>query len=185
MKIKSIALMVMLLLGVLLTDAQMVAKGDKIVNFGVGLGSTLYSGSYYKGSVPPVSVSGEYVIKDDLLDGKLGLGVGGYLGYSAYKWEYMGWGWKYSNIIIGPRGYAHYSFIDKLDTYTGLTLGLNIASTKEFGNAVPGWDDHSSSGGIVWSWFVGGRYYFSDNLAAMAELGYGITYLNIGIAIKL
>lgn len=175
----------MLLLGVLVTDAQVVAKGDKFANFGIGIGSTLYSGVYYKGTVPPISVSGEYVIKDDLLDGKLALGVGGYLGYSAYKYEYMNWGWKYSNIIIGPRGYAHYSFIDKLDTYTGLLLGYNISTSKEFGDVVPGWDYHSSSGGIAWSWFIGGRYFFSDKLAAMAELGYGITYLNIGVALKL
>jgi hypothetical protein len=64
-------------------------------------------------------------------------------------------------------------------------VGFDISTTKEFGNIVPGWDDHSSSGGLVWSWFVGGRYYFNDNLAAMAELGYGIAYLNIGVAFKL
>ena len=32
--------------------------------------------------------------------------------------------------------------------------------------------------------FVGGRYYFSPNLAAQAELGYGLGILNIGIAYK-
>ena len=30
-------------------------KGDKVLNLGLGLGSTLYSGSYYVGQIPPVS----------------------------------------------------------------------------------------------------------------------------------
>lgn len=185
MKIKSILFVLIFAFAASITNAQIVTKGEKIVNFGIGLGSTLYSGSYYKSQVPPISVSAEYILKDDLLEKKAAVGVGGYLGYSSYKYEISGWGWKYSNIIIGPRGYFHYNFLDKLDTYTGLLVGFNISSSKEFGNIVPGYDYHSSNGGLVWSWFVGGRYYFSDNFAAMAELGYGISYLNIGVAFKL
>ena len=37
----------------------------------------------------------------------------------------------------------------------------------------------------AYSWFVGARYYFTDKLAGMAELGYGITYLNLGVSLKL
>jgi hypothetical protein len=36
----------------------------------------------------------------------------------------------------------------------------------------------------VSSFFVGGRYYFSEFFAAMLELGYGVSYLNIGVALK-
>jgi hypothetical protein len=90
--------------------------------------------------------------------------------------------WKYNSLIIGPRGYLHYSFLDKLDTYTGVMLGLEFLSAKG------GWSDKpkttNSSTGFVWAWFVGGRYYFNDQFAAMLELGYGITYANIGIAYK-
>jgi hypothetical protein len=67
-------------------------------------------------------------------------------------WEYGGWGWKYSNIIIGVRGNFHYPLIDKLDTYTGLLLGCDIATSKEFGNSVPGYNYSASSGGVVYSW---------------------------------
>jgi len=38
--------------------------------------------------------------------------------------------------------------------------------------------------GIAKAFYIGGRYYFTDNLAGMIELGYGIAYLNIGIALK-
>lgn len=182
MKIKSILIVFALIAGTYFSNAQMVVKGDKIVNLGLGLGSTLYSGSYYKTQVPPVSVSAEYIILDGLLEDKAAVGVGGYLGYSSYKWTFYS-DWKISSLVIGPRGYFHYNFLDKLDTYTGLLLGYNIVSSKYTGSGVS--TGHAESGGIAWSWFVGGRYYFSDKFAAMAELGYGVAYLNIGVAIKL
>lgn len=158
-------------------------KGDKVLNLGIGLGNTLYSGTYYKSQVPPVSASLEFGVVDNILE-KGVIGVGPYLGYSSYKYEYSGWGWKYSNIIVGVRGSFHYPLVDKLDTYTGLLLGYNIASSKEFGNTVPGWDYSYSAGGVAWSWFVGGRYYFKETFAVMAELGYGIAYLTLGVALK-
>ena len=174
---------------VFFTLAQLVAqeptfeKGDKALNLGIGLGSTLYSGTYYKSQIPPVSVSLEFGVVDNILE-KGVIGVGPYLGYSSYKYEYSGWGWKYSNIILGVRGNFHYPLVNKLDTYTGLLLGYNVASSKEFGDQVPGWDYSYSAGGIAWSWFVGARYFFKDTFGIMAELGYGISYLNLGIALK-
>jgi hypothetical protein len=184
MKLKILLFAILFVCGNFLANAQTVAKGDKILNLGIGLGSALYSGGYYKSSMPPISASLEVVVKDDLFDGNGALGLGGYVGYSAYKWEYSSWGYKYSNIIIGPRGYIHYGFLDKLDTYAGLFLGYNIATAKEFGNSVPGYDYTASSGGFIWSGFIGGRYFFSDKFAGMLELGSGITYLNIGVALK-
>lgn len=160
--------------------------GDKVVNLGVGFGNVLYSGLGYKTTVPPVSISFEKGIKDGIID-KGVLGIGGYLGYSANKWEYSGfggtYGWKYTNLILGARGTLHYPLVDKFDTYAGVLLGYRIVSTKEFGTITG--VDPASSGGLIFSGFIGGRYYFNDKFAAMAELGYGITYLNIGLAIKL
>jgi len=157
--------------------------GDKVVNIGLGLGSALYTGSYYKSSIPPISVSFEKGIKDNVLE-KGVIGVGGYLGYSAYKWEYMDYGWKYSNIIVGARGNFHYPLLDKLDTYIGLLIGYNIVTTKEFGDNL-GYDYSAKSGGVIWSGYVGGRYYFSEKFAGLVELGSGISYLTIGVGIKL
>ncbi len=181
---KILALMLLCFLSVPFISAQEneFVVGDKVVNIGIGLGSTLYSGSYYKSSVPPISISFEKGIIDGVLD-KGVIGIGGYLGYSSYKYEYYGWGWKYSNLILGARGSFHYPLVDKLDTYAGILLGYNIATSKEFGTTV-GIDPYSG-GGLVLSGYVGGRYYFNEKFAAMAELGYGISYLNLGIAIKL
>jgi hypothetical protein len=54
-------------------------KGDKALNLGIGIGSTLYSGSYYKSGIPPISASFEVGVADGILD-KGTIGVGGYLG---------------------------------------------------------------------------------------------------------
>jgi hypothetical protein len=185
MKNKAFLIAVMFAVGFFMVNAQPVSKGDKIFNASLGLGSTLYSGSFYKGQIPPVSASLEYLVMDDLIDGNGAVGLGGYIGFSSYKWEYQGWGWKYTNIILGPRGTFHYNFIENLDTYTGLLIGYNVVTSKEFGNSVPGYNYSASSGGLIWAWYAGGRYFFSDKLAGLVELGYGIAYLNIGIALKL
>jgi hypothetical protein len=160
-------------------------KGDKVVNLGIGLGSTLYTGTGYKMGIPPISASLEIGIVN-LLNDKASIGVGGYLGYSSHKYSYSAYtytdSWTYSNFIIGARGAFHYALLDKLDTYAGLILGFNIASSKWTGTGTQ--TTHASSGGLVSSEFIGARYFISNNFAVMAELGYGITYLNLGVALK-
>lgn len=170
----------------LLAQESTFKQGDKVLNLGIGFGSTFYSGTGYKAGIPPISASLEFGVKDGVLD-KGSIGIGGYLGYSSHKWEYSntGYGWKYTNIILGVRGVFHYPLVDKLDTYTGLLLGYNISSSKEYGNAgIYGNLYSASAGGVAYSWFIGGRYYFTDKFAGMLELGYGITYLNLGVALK-
>lgn len=161
--------------------AQEFEEGDKVLNIGIGFGSTLYTGSFYSASLPPISASFEIGVKDGVLD-EGSIGVGGYVGFSRYKWGTDA-GWNVTNFIIGGRGVFHYPLVDNLDTYTGLLLGFRAVSTNVFNDYVGFYSP--ASGGIVASWYIGGRYYFSDNLAAMLELGYGISYINLGIALKL
>ena len=163
------------------------SKGDKVVNLGIGIGSTL-GGSGYKTSIPPLSGSFELGIVDNLFNDKSSLGVGGYLGYSANKWSHSyggeSYGWKYSYIILGARGSFHYQLVDKLDTYAGIMLGYNISSSKAFGDWGYETGTASSYGGFIFSPYIGGRYYFTGNMAAFAELGYGIAYLQLGVSFK-
>lgn len=153
------------------------STGDKNLNLGIGLGSVVATGST---SVPPIGASFEYGIKDEI-------SVGGYIGYTASNQDLgRGFAYKYSYLIIGARGSYHYYFVDdpKLDTYGGLMLGYNVASAKWDGNgADPG--TSASVGGVAYSLFIGGRYAFTDQIGAFAELGYGISWLQIGANIKL
>lgn len=159
-------------------------KGDIVLNLGVGFGNTLY-GSGYKTTVPPISASFEYGIIDNLFDSKSSIGVGGYFGYSESKYELNGPSYsdfKYSNALFGARGSFHYAFVEKLDTYSGVSLGYNVVSSKYDGETIHGYKSEASA--LYLGWYAGARYYFTDAVAAMAEVGYDIAYLNIGVAIK-
>jgi hypothetical protein len=154
-------------------------KGDKVLNLGIGFGSTYWGGFGYSGLVPPLSASFEVAILDELIQGKGSVGVGGYVGFSSYKWADY---YRYSNFIIGPRGTFHYPLVDNLDTYAGLVIGYRIHTSTWVGSGTEIGDN--ASGGPISSGFIGARYYFSDYFAAMAELGYGIAYLTLGVALK-
>lgn len=162
------------------------SKSDLVFNAGIGFGSSLY-GSGYKTTLPALSISGEYGVIDDFITDDMTLGVGGYLGFAGSKYEYAGYGgsygWRYNYTVIGARGALHYPLADKLDTYAGLMLGYNIVSFKEIGTAPIGLNASGSS--MTFSVYLGGRYYLSDNFGIMAELGYGIAYLNVGISLKI
>jgi hypothetical protein len=183
---KKIILLSVLIVAFFAAKAQdpLFVKGDKVANIGIGLGTGL--GSYYKMSIPPISLSGEYGILDGLLE-KGSIGVGAFLGFSSYKYD---WGYTYTSktthIYVGPRGAFHYPFLDKLDTYAGLSFGLRYYSWK-YDSAISDYGNYynDNSADLYSYWFVGARYYFTEKLAGMAELGYGITYLNIGISFKL
>lgn len=165
------------------------SKGDKAVNLGIGIGS-YYGGDGYSSGIPPISISYEQGVVDGLLGGKASIGVGGYLAYTSNKWE-TSWanytyGYKYSYYILGARGVFHYQFIDKLDTYTGLMLGYNVVSSKYFGDDLGAFTpDASSASGFGFSAFIGARYQFTPKFTAFAEIGYGISALQLGISMKL
>lgn len=165
-------------------QSQEFSKGDKVLNLGLGLGTALYSGVGYKMSIPPVSASFEVGVKDDLGIGNLG--IGGYLGIAGSKYEYSSYfgntsSWKYTYVVIGARGSYHFKDIaDKFDLYAGLMPYYAIVSYS--GDEVAGYNPSSSFMSI--SIYGGARYYFSDKFAAMAELGWGVSYLNLGVALK-
>jgi hypothetical protein len=164
-------------------DAQSFALGTQVINVGLGLGSTLYEGSNYSSSIPPISVSYEKCIKDNIIDRNGFLGVGGFVGMSSYSYDdnISNYHSRETNIIIGGRGSLHYQFVqnNKLDTYGGMMLGFNFES---WSSNVPG-----ISTGVEFNWniFIGARYYLTDKISIMGELGYGISILTVGVGIKL
>lgn len=167
-------------------NAQMYKKGQQDLHIGVGLGSTFY-GSGYRSVIPPLNVSYEKGITDNI-------GVGGYLGYSSSRYRYSGYNsnyyWRYNYVIVGARAAYHYDLFEvpKLDTYGGIMLGFTFANARFHSNDPLVDESNYSSpgaGGVVWSGFVGARYQFKEKLGAYAELGYGISWLNMGVRLKI
>lgn len=149
------------------------SAGDMNLNVGIGLGNTLVAGTQ---SVPPIGASFEYGIKDEI-------SIGGFLGYTASDIPSFGGDWKYSYTIIGVRGSYHYDFLgnEKLDTYGGAMLGYYLLNV-DYGNT--GFTTGGAAGAVAYTLYVGGRYAFTDNIGAFAELGYGIAFLQLGANLK-
>lgn len=157
-------------------------KNDFVLNFGLGLGTNLFPmahRSHYSAIVPPLSISAEYGIVDNIFIEKMTLGVGGIIGYSysEYRSTYF-WNtykYNYTYIAIGLRGAVHYPLVENFDVHAGVTMGANIQI------------DHSrnvTDPRPLFGMYIGGRYYLTNNFAGMAEIGYGLSYLNIGFALK-
>jgi len=162
---------------------QVIAKGDMIINIGIGLLKQLPGSNSEKLAIPPIPVSFEYIVKNDLFNGNGALGIGGFGGYTAAKHRYYG-NYKDSRLIIGARGYLHYALVEKLDTYGGALIGYKSDMTKiSYGDDIP--DDKFTDGKPTLNVFIGCRYFFNDNIAGMAELSWGISIVTIGVAIKL
>ena len=177
--LKKVFLAVLALVGsASIANAQEIfSKGTSAINAGVGIGS------YYSGlSIPPLSVSLDYGVTDNMINGNNGsISVGGFVGYAASS--YSGWIADKVNVsyaILGARGAFHYQFAPKLDTYAGLMVSYDIVSSNydAFANYI-------KTSHVDWSIFLGGRYFFTEKIGAFAELGYGFYNLNLGVTFKL
>lgn len=175
-------------------------EGGSQVNLGVGFITnfvTIPSGTgYTTHSIPPISASYEYGITDKI-------SVGGYLGYTSTGWDYTyttndltkaGFPkvdatstTTYSYTIFGVRGSYHFATSDKLDPYAGAMLGYNVASVSWTTN------DPNTGGiniapvaasAVAFSAHLGARYFFTDNIGAFAEIGYGVAIANLGLTLK-
>jgi hypothetical protein len=162
---------------------QAYEQGRGQLNLGIGLGSTIGTvpAGVTASSVPPISASYEYGLKDKI-------SVGGYVGYTSlsYSQNFFNdtWSWNFSYLILGARGSYHFLTSDKLDPYAGLMLGYNIASVDyKINNVVTTFN--GTAGGFTFSGHLGARYLFTDKIGAFAEIGYGISYLNLGLHLKM
>jgi hypothetical protein len=88
--------------------------------------------------------------------------------------------------VIAGRGAYHFDLKQKnIDPYAGLSLGYTVVSSSVEERQVTGFNFSASGSYVFWGFFVGGRYYFTPKLAAMAELGYEIGFIKVGVTYKL
>jgi hypothetical protein len=154
------------LLAVLLTTSfkgfsQAYKQGDNLVNATVGLGNGFgslgFGGSFEHGFTDAISAGASV--------------------------DYIGLGSLYGSgglLYIAARGSYHFGELlktgDKLDPYAGLGLGYLSWPGTAFGGF--------GTSGIFFQGHVGARYWFSDNLGGVAELGAGAATLKVGVALK-
>lgn len=161
--------------------AQAFQNGDMVGNLGVGFG--WYGYGYGTTSFPAISLSLEKGIKD--IENVGPLSIGGIVGFkrATYAWTSV-YDWTWTDIIVAARGAIHYDLLknEKIDTYGGVGIGLRVQSYSDYNI----FGDKGSSTTIhpLFALYLGGRYYFSDNLAGFAELGYGLGYLTLGLSYK-
>ena len=150
-------------------------KGQIDVNLGVGLLPTFF-GSGVESTLPPIGLSVDYGVTDNI-------SVGGYAAYASANFgSGFGSDWKYNYTIIGVRGAYHFNVNnDRFDPYGGALLGYNIISV-DYGDS--GITSGGAASAAAFSVFLGGRYRFTDNIGAFAELGYGISILQLGLNLK-
>ena len=94
---------------------------------------------------------------------------------------------SWSEVYFVPRValYFHEVFYEddfptNIDLYGGFGFGFNYLSHKVSNNV---WKDNSGFK-LGYHFFVGGRYYFKPQTSVFAELGYGLSFLNVGITIQ-
>lgn len=153
-------------------------KGMNLLNAGIGLGSYGLSGT---GGLP-LTASFEHGFTKNI-------SAGATLGFIQQK---FGFDWKYTYLLFGARGSYHLAEAlkianPKLDVYAGLGLlyrRYSFQYTDETGEPGTGYDWDTSGGEVDFELHAGGRYLFNNNVGAFAELGYGISPLQLGITLK-
>jgi hypothetical protein len=188
---KTVVTIFMFALGTLLhAQSSPYEVGTNVVSVGIGVGSSWgYSNAR---QTPAFNAQYERGIA------QLGPGVislGGYVGYKGYNYRYTysnnyfyEQNWRYT--IFGVRAAWHLQDLDglnleKWDLYGGIMLGYNNISYSYSDND-PTFDynlnNYNSS--IGFSTYLGARFFLTNAIALQGELGYGIAYLNLGVAFK-
>ena len=139
------------------------------MNLGVGLGPN----RGYSMGIPPISASFDFKVSQTV---PITVGITGM--FSTWHWKYSlaysSADITYTNIGIAGRGMYHFNFTNKLDTYTGLTLGYVFQSASGSAN-----QPITGNSFFLWGWCIGIRYAFSGSVGIYSELGYsGLQYLS-------
>jgi len=164
-----------------LSAQESFGKGTKVLNLGTGLSVWSYSSSSF---FPALSASLDYGIKENLGPGTLG--VGAFLGFHRTTWNYSNdYKYTWTNFAIGPQATYHPYFAqtEKLDAYVALGLLARFYSYKD------SWEDNAIDKNVnsfyIWpSTRLGARYLFSPNFGVFGELGWGISWLTLGVSLK-
>jgi hypothetical protein len=170
-------------LGVVLSSASVFAQfgpnpnfknKDMFIGAHLGLGGGSYTG------IGPV-LNFEYGVLPQL-------GVTANVGFFGYSQAFSTYSYSYTQIPIAAGVNYHVDLlkVNKLDTWAGASIVYVVGSWSSSDAAFASALSTYTSSYITWDFHVGGRYFFSDKLAAKVELGYwSLGYLRVGVDFKL
>jgi hypothetical protein len=149
------------------------AKGDKLLNLGIGVNS------YYDSGIP-FGASFEVGITD-------AISVGANVDYLSSKYKVLS-DFKFTALYFGARASYHVNELlnisnENVDLYGGATLGYRSFTWKDtYAGTTLG---NTYGSGIFLGGYIGGRYYFGNAAGVFAELGaIGSTNARVGLALK-
>lgn len=160
-------------------------KGDIKLNASIGLKSFIGIAGGVT-TFPPLTGSLEYAVDENTT-------IGPVIGYTATEQRYYYSSlrstdvYTFSNLLIAAKGNHYFTTGEKWEAYAGAMLGYNAVSFKvqSTSTVLDSYAFTEDGGGIFYGFHAGGRYKFTPNLAAHAEVGYGIALLNVGLTFSL
>ena len=112
------------------------------------------------------------------------ISAGVFVDYSSYN-NNIDYGYKLNVVYVGVRGSYHFAKllnlgIPKLDPYAGVSVGYYDFNYSFTGDPYPAAHANTVFAGV----HAGARYMFSDNVGGFAEVGYGVSVLQVGLSFK-
>jgi hypothetical protein len=150
------------------------AQGQKYLGAHLGLSGV--------GSSASIGVNGEVAYNDRIAIGAWAdtWGYGDDIGTVAGNYS-----WDIRYIALAGTGSYHFPIASnpKIDPFLGLALGYYIVSTN-----ADGFDGISYSGDasrVFLGGYGGARYFFKETLGGVARLGFGASYLTVGVDFRM
>ena len=173
--------------------AQAFKIGENRSAFGVGFGWTFkerLSNSLHLPS-PNASVERSIIPFKDIGFISVGAQFGFHYGYhnGTVPLTQVDYKQSWTHVYFLPRFSLYYheffdedDFPSNIDLYAGIGLGFNYLSHDYSPDVLLKSDRNGFN--LGYNFFAGARYYFKPNAAVFGELGYGLSFLNVGLTIR-
>ena len=169
-------------------QAQHFAPGETHVSGGVGfLGTISYGSSLTRLPGAFISVDHGTVIEA----GPGTVGIGGFLGLdgASNNVAYFGGSLKssWTSVLAGARATWHFNDLgdSRFDVYGAVGAGIRYTSASVTSTSIIVNNSTSSDVYPYLTFNAGGKYFFTPEWALLAELGYDIAWLKVGVAYQL
>ena len=168
--------------------------GSFFISSGIGIMPS-YIGKTAQTEIPAISLEAGYRISNIF-------SLNAYVGYTeaSSKPKVLSDGIESSvhnkTTMFGIKSQLHKNFTDKIEMYGGVILGLSTFNRTETdvrtgekvvreSNQPTPYDPNAPNSQLLYSGFVGGKYWLNPRLGFYSEIGVGISLLTAGFSVRL